>query len=326
MEDKTGVLTVVGGCFAVMLGACSGVWVHYVPADQLQKEVTPATSTFEGYQLEGGAWVSGRPILVNRDFDFGSAMSIEDIGPAIAAGKRISGNQEVADRLSRLPPMDLNGAFEKQVTACGRDCGELNGKRVRLFGLLYGENQARLQVVLEIEPGGQPAQPARTANQRAIERFVWVSSARPLEGPESWLRDDGAAIKATAEASLPLLLQLFRGYRRHLQKQPVGPAKDVGCAVGGNERASGRVLGREGRDVVLLHKKMPTTILACEESTPGAGSLNSVWYDQTQTDQHALASSDYSSNFAAMEAVAWMTWRAKGRFRSSTRSGAAAQW
>ncbi len=59
------------------------------------------------YQLEGGRWYAGA-ILLNEDFDFATAMSMNGIGAGLAAHKRMANNEakrEALQSVSLSPPL-----------------------------------------------------------------------------------------------------------------------------------------------------------------------------------------------------------------------------
>ena len=69
---------------ALAVTSCSARQVRYGTVEDIQRSVTPQASTLPAYDLTGGVWVPGQPLFINQDFDFSMAMSLPDIGPAIA--------------------------------------------------------------------------------------------------------------------------------------------------------------------------------------------------------------------------------------------------
>jgi len=91
------------------------------------------------YKIEGGVWITGTPVLVNEDFDFGSALALPDIGPGLAAAKRTSNNRAKADALAGLA---LGASVGDRLDAF-RKCG------VNAWFLLWGSDTRRLTLVAD---------------------------------------------------------------------------------------------------------------------------------------------------------------------------------
>ena len=107
-------------------------------------------STLEAYQREGGVWLERAPVLVNRDFDFALAMSLEGgVGAGLAAAKRREGNSEVA---LALRDRQLAPALVGELDAL-RGCGQ------HVYFLLWGgQEEAALRLVAEVvDKREQPA-------------------------------------------------------------------------------------------------------------------------------------------------------------------------
>jgi hypothetical protein len=93
------------------------------------------------YHRQDGVWLSHAPVLVNEEYDFALAMSMEDgLGAGIAAAKRKQNNQKRAQELSDFR---LGAALDiklEALCACGRD----------VYFVLWGRD-AKIKMVLEGE-------------------------------------------------------------------------------------------------------------------------------------------------------------------------------
>ncbi len=110
------------------------------------------------YLATDAVWVPGQPLAVNRDFDFATAMTMEGIGPALAAAKRKKDNDAFAARLSALPTIDPIVLLHALCAPPGAACETMSNRTARIYGLLFGEHGARLQVFVDVEP--TPTAPA----------------------------------------------------------------------------------------------------------------------------------------------------------------------
>ena len=214
------------------------------------------------YQARDAVWVSRQPLLVGRDYDFGIALAVDDgVGPALAAFQRKQFNQAYADRLSSVPSVDASASLSLLLNGCTSKMTRYEPRRAPLprctqlartnvlwvYGVLFGEQDARLRVVVELlEHDGERQQ------------YVAVGAARPLSSfaAEATLRRD---FLAGTRRIVELLDQPSLG-------TAAGPT--ALCPVGGSELARGRVVGR--RDgLAVLRLADPTvlpTLLICPES------------------------------------------------------------
>jgi hypothetical protein len=105
---------------------------------------------FDPYLVTGAAWVPGQPILVNRDFDFGYALSMDASGPALAARRR---QEENSKRAALIAPQTTTKHRPWSAIVChtGAVCDQIAGTKGRLYGLLFGGDSARLQLILTLE-------------------------------------------------------------------------------------------------------------------------------------------------------------------------------
>ena len=90
--------------------------------------------------VTGGVWVDDQALMVNRDYDFGAALGLEGLGPAVAAGARKEANASVAADLRNMPSLELGDAFSSTADQSG-ECRGNSAKHptdVAVFGLLYG--------------------------------------------------------------------------------------------------------------------------------------------------------------------------------------------
>ena len=95
----------------------------------------------DAYQRQDGVWLPQAPVLVNEDFDFAVAMSLEAIGAGIAAKKRIDGNAKSAGELSNVTLADGEREKLDALRACG----------VHVFGVIWTKGEAReLRVVTDL--------------------------------------------------------------------------------------------------------------------------------------------------------------------------------
>lgn len=91
----------------LFLTACAANRTHFSSIEEIQDTVKPNVSTLPAYDLTGGVWVKGHPLLVNSDFDFAVAFGLPDIGPGIAAGNRKRINEETAKLFEACKSFDF---------------------------------------------------------------------------------------------------------------------------------------------------------------------------------------------------------------------------
>jgi len=186
------------------LSSCSSLIQHqYSDLDQLKIAANPKNSTYTSYDLTGAVWVEGQPLLVNKDFNFGMAMSLEGVGTAIAVGMRKNKNEELAEKLSTIPPLALN---EKLQLTLG-DIKNIHDKyQITVFAMLYGQPLANLQTFVELQPLSS------LVEKNTFQRFVSVSDWVELEGEQGWLANDGILISKNIDQSLQDITQMMELY------------------------------------------------------------------------------------------------------------------
>lgn len=192
------------------------------------------------YQGRDAAWVPGLPLAVNRDFDFALALSIEGVGPGIAARKRRDANLEFAQRLSEVAAFDAQAQLEALCAASPRfACEHLAGEQVRIYGLLFGERDARLQVVLEIAP---------VAAERML--YIAVSEARPIAA----FLEAGVLQQVFGHAAADLAGSLA---------ESASPDTALStCMVGGTAKLTGRrLVSRAGHALLLVEEPTARKVL-----------------------------------------------------------------
>lgn len=107
-------------------------------AERIEKHGT----VLDAYHREGGVWLPHAPVLVNEDFDFAIAMSLEGgLGAGLAAAKRKENNQKTVVAMGdlRLAP-DVEARIEA-----------LRCSGTHVYFLIWGAEQAVLRMVVDVE-------------------------------------------------------------------------------------------------------------------------------------------------------------------------------
>jgi hypothetical protein len=228
--------------------------------EELREAITPKSSNLVTYHLTGASWAGDHPILVNRDYDFSIAMSMDQIGPAIAAGNRKKANDELAAVLATMPALETQEALAATIRAhAGNEGGFWTSEmEVALFGLLYGGTRSgssvRLQTILEVYGTDQPDTPLR---------FLVVSDARPLDGDAGWTATNGAVLREELRAAAGELVRLADRWHSIAGASPPGDGEVVQCPVGDGEKLPLIVLERLPARVTGTTERIPHTVIAC---------------------------------------------------------------
>jgi hypothetical protein len=136
---------------------------------------------------------------------------------------------------------------------------------VALYGLLFGENRARLHVVAEFRSvSGDPD------GKKVARRFIHVSEERPLEGKDSWLESDARQLSISMKNGARMLgsdyawLQESGGALSNAVQNGTGePSPTRKCQVGDNEIVEGVVVAKRG-DIELVRPSVsPVTLMYC---------------------------------------------------------------
>jgi hypothetical protein len=129
------------------------------------------------YQREGGVWLERAPLLINEDFDFALAMSLEGgVGAGLAAAKRKENNAKKAVTLANFtaPP-----ALQQRLAEL-RCCG------VHVYFVLWGADSAVLRTVADV-PGDREA--SRVIDATAHPRDDWTAPGVLLKAAQRGLAD-----------------------------------------------------------------------------------------------------------------------------------------
>jgi hypothetical protein len=227
--------------------------MRYASLGQVKSALRPWPRSFQPYLYEGAAWASSAPLLLNRDFDFSAALGFDfEVGPAMAAGKRVTENQKVAASLSKLGELDVHSLLDEALVRCGKPCASLNGKDARLHHLLFGTDAARLLTILELGPADSGS-----------ERFVVIGKEKRLleQGEQAWVANDGAAIRTAAALSIPLLVTAIR--ESHASA-PTAPEQKT-CRLFPNVKVEGKIVARAESYSLLQSTSSPSTFLLCDD-------------------------------------------------------------
>jgi hypothetical protein len=238
----------------IFLDACiSKNAINITPLEEIQATVTPATSTLPAYDLTGGVWVKDQPLLINQDFDFAMGMGLPDIGPAIAAGQRKKGNEEVAQLLEAMPPLRLDVILQKHM----KDSTFKNPlEQITLYGILFGQPNAHLRVILET----RNTQGEDEKNLRLIYVTDWAS----VRGEDSWTSNNGRKIIESFEAGIRALIAMMQvDLPRPQESEAVEYMVINGKAP---QRGSGWILKKRDNRILIESKMIQNTILSLPES------------------------------------------------------------
>ena len=181
--------------FSVVFVGCTSQPWQFAELAAVKQAADPKNSTLPSYDLTAAQWVENRPLLINKDFNFGMAMSMEGVGVAIAAGMRINSNKELAAALADLPPLNLT---QKWQAVAGNINDEHREKQVVIYALLYGQPQAQLRTIVEFHGAGENP-----------ERFVDISDWAPTTGENSWSANNGRRIFMQIDSSLTTIVDLL---------------------------------------------------------------------------------------------------------------------
>jgi hypothetical protein len=196
------------------------------------------------YQARSAVWIPGQPVAVNHEFDFGIALGIES-GAGIAAAKRQSKNEALAERLAKLDPLDPQALLQRLCPHSRSGCAKLVGARVRVYGLLFGERAARLRVLFELADG-QPSHPidASLSDAIPVERFA-----------------EPGVLAGAFEAELGRVLRL-------MEDPAAAPSAERGrCNAGDNATVEGHVIVRDEQRVVLAATDPEPVRVSCAASS-----------------------------------------------------------
>lgn len=183
------------------------------------------------YLSQGAAWVPGQPLAVNRDYDFMLAMSIDSgVGAGLAAKKRQDENRAFAQRLTALSQIDSNALLDALCRAAPQHgCAARAGQGVRIYGLLFGDTDARLLVVLETRStADEPTLHAVLANR----------------GDSAAWHEPGTLQRSFARALYDLAADL----------EPGPPPTDAttACQLTGGAKLAGQIVATHADRTVLL--------------------------------------------------------------------------
>jgi hypothetical protein len=108
------------------------------------ERITKQGSVLDLYFRQDGVWLSKAPILVNEDFDFMLATTMEDgVGAGLAAMKRKQSNERRAKELAPLALSDAASARIAELHCCKRE----------VYFVLWGPSMLRVVVDHVGEPG-----------------------------------------------------------------------------------------------------------------------------------------------------------------------------
>ncbi len=238
----------------VFVGCSSQPW-QLAELERVRHLAHPDQSTLPVYELTAAEWVEGQPLLINKDFNFGMAMSMEGVGVAIAAGMRINKNKGLASDLSKLAPFDLNNRWKKHAVVVNRDWRD---KEVVIYAMLYGQPKAQLRTIVEFH-----------STTEAPQRFVDISAWRPIEGDDSWQSSSGFLLSTQLDQSLAEIVTL-------LDSDFDEQGKEQRYTISGGEavqRGQGYILKQSKDYVIVNSSSAPNTVIRIPASVFGSADL-----------------------------------------------------
>jgi len=132
----------------------------------------------------------------------------------------------------------------------------MSGRPLKLYAVLFGEKDARLQVVLDLRPAPAPSMP--------ITQLVAGSEAHPLQGPGSWLGDRGEALRRAIRSAAGAIAQLAP-VQLKTASLPAEGAR-VECAIAGREAWRGVALVSPlGAEHALVTSGPDATLVFCTD-------------------------------------------------------------
>jgi hypothetical protein len=208
------------------------------------------------YWTTGAAWSDSDPILVGREFDFAFALG-NDLGAGIAAQQRQKATSATAKRVAAAGPHDLVSSLLAALAPVPGWCERMSGRPIPLYAVLFGDKDARLQVVLDLRPSLVPDA------SLPITQLVAVSDAHPLEGSASWLGDHGEAVRRAIRSAAEGIARLA-SVQLKTTTLPVEGAR-VECAIGGPESWHGFALASTAglADHALVTSGPDATLVFC---------------------------------------------------------------
>lgn len=132
---------------------CASPGERLSPAQSSSALIATHGTSIDPYKLTDAVWLEGRPIAVNRAFDFATAMMMPGLGAGLAAAQRQKANLKDAETLSNLAlPPSAGIALDSY-----RQCG------THVYVLLWSDANAREVLVvgdaLGAAPQGSPLDP-----------------------------------------------------------------------------------------------------------------------------------------------------------------------
>lgn len=135
---------------------------------------TPATRVREAdtYHRQDGVWLPHAPVLVNEEFDFALAMSMEGgVGAGLAAAKRGENNQKRAEELRELRFDEAVNARLAELRCCGKD----------VYFLVWGSDG---KITMVVDGEGKDAGKGRNVEDASVSTDVAARAVALLAGIE----------------------------------------------------------------------------------------------------------------------------------------------
>lgn len=244
-------------CIVLFLGACTNLAPQYTlnDLDTIHTQTQPSTSSLISYDITGAVWLADQPLLINKEFNFGAAMSIEGAGVAIAVGMRNNKNEALATELKSMPALNLNARLQGLLT---QNDIALAGNTISVFGVLYGQPKAHLRTVIEVYSNGNDDKP-----QRFMDYSPWLAAT----GDESWSENDGDAVWQYFNDSLPRIVTRLKQHESdvRIQDNSTKKEKEIKYVLKGGDsiqKGRGYVLGKDNDRIVIQSTTIPNTIIS----------------------------------------------------------------
>jgi hypothetical protein len=216
------------------------------PALPVTREPVDLAKMFGSYQSRDALWVPGQLVAVNRDYDYQLA-AVGDAGPALALVRRRTANRALVRELLEMQVEPITPDWLAATLARHFKARKLPAglEQLRVYGLLFGERSARLQVIAEWGHDEQSQSVGAVSEAWPVKKYTQRRALRHAFGE---------ALEAIAAviAEGPQLATTA-----HLETR---------CAVGGRAWVDGILLSQsakaQGRAVVAV-KNRPSMRVSC---------------------------------------------------------------
>jgi hypothetical protein len=238
----------------VCIAACGRIRPEIQQPFTIAELSSIAESCLPDEWLSGSVLISSLNMIVNSRYDWAAGLSLDGIGPAVAAARQRSHNEALASVLSKLDVRAKNWNMLVAARLSGCPIARASaGLLRRVYAYMFSGDPACLHLVLDWAE----------SESEQLRSLVVPLGCAPLSGQGSWSEKRGERLNAAlldGAGRLPEALRVVNDSK-------TSSAFPLECRIAQDYSLAGRMIGQAGeRSVLRVEYETGVVYIACADA------------------------------------------------------------